>query len=59
MTPRVFKHESLPTGPTWDVVQDILAATAGDRPAAIRDHATMGLQRIRHGAFPLLGNFYD
>ncbi len=43
MAPRVFKHESLPSGPTWDVVQDILAATAGDRPTAIRDHAILML----------------
>lgn len=31
MAPRVFKHETLPAGPTWDVVQEIVDATAGRR----------------------------
>ena len=39
MAPRVFQHETLPSGPAWDVVQEILDATAGDHPSAIRDHA--------------------
>ena len=32
MAPRVFHHETLPSGPTWDIVQEILDATAGDHP---------------------------
>ena len=32
MAPRVFQHETLPSGPTWDIVQEILDATAGARP---------------------------
>jgi integrase family protein with SAM-like domain len=46
MAPRVFQHETLPSGPTWDVVQDILDATAGDRPIAIRDHAILMLLAV-------------
>jgi len=46
MAPRVFQHESLPSGPTWDDVQKILDATAGDRPAAIRDHAVLMLLAV-------------
>jgi len=43
MAPRVFQYESLPSGPTWDDVQKLLTATAGDRPASIRDHAILML----------------
>ena len=46
MAPRVFQHETLPSGPTWDVVQAILDATAGDRPIAIRDHAILMLLAV-------------
>jgi integrase/recombinase XerD len=46
MAPRVFKHETLPSGPTWDVVQEILDATNGDHPTAIRDHAVLMLLAV-------------
>jgi integrase len=46
MAPRVFKQETLPSGPTWDVVQEIVDATAGDRPIAIRDHAILMLLAV-------------
>jgi site-specific recombinase XerD len=46
MAPRVFKQEALPSGPTWDVVQEIVDATAGDRPIAIRDHAILMLLAV-------------
>src|SRR6267378_3969340 len=46
MAPRVFKHETLPAGPTWDVVQEILDATTGDQPTAIRDHAILMLLAV-------------
>jgi integrase/recombinase XerD len=46
MVPRVFQHETLPSGPTWDIVQEILDATAGDHPTAIRDHAIAGSNRF-------------
>jgi integrase len=41
MAPRMFQHESLPSGPAWETVQQILGDTVGDRPAAIRDHAIL------------------
>jgi len=44
--PRVFQQETLPSGPTWDVVQEIVDATAGDRPIAIRDHAILMLLAV-------------
>ena len=46
MAPRVFKQEALPSGPTWDVVQEIVDATASDRPIAIRDHAILMLLAV-------------
>jgi integrase/recombinase XerD len=41
MAPRVFQQETLPSGPTWDVVREILDATSGDQPTTIRDHAIL------------------
>jgi len=41
MAPRVFQQETLPSGPAWEVVQEILDATAGDQPTMIRDHAIL------------------
>ena len=41
MAPRVFQQESLPSGPSWDAVRTILAETATNRPANIRDHAIL------------------
>lgn len=46
MAPRVFQHETVPSGPTWDIVQEIVDATAGDRPIAIRDHAILMLLAV-------------
>ena len=46
MAPRVFQHETLPSGPTWDIVQEILDATSGDHPTAIRDHAILMLLAV-------------
>lgn len=46
MAPRVFQQETLPSGPTWDVVEEIVDATAGDRPTAIRDHAILMLLAV-------------
>jgi site-specific recombinase XerD len=46
MAPRVFQHETLPAGPAWDTVQEILDATAGDHPTAIRNHAILMLLAV-------------
>ena len=48
--PRLYRHETLPLGPSWDVVRRLLEMTEGDRPAQIRDRplflllATYGLR---------------
>lgn len=44
--PRVFSHDTLPSGPTWDDVQRLLASTEGDSPVAIRDRAILLLLAI-------------
>lgn len=44
--PRIFAQESLPTGPSWEVVQQLLATSKGDRPSDIRDHAILMLLAI-------------
>lgn len=49
---RVYKHESLPYGPSWDEVTRIIATTDGDHPTNVRDRAVLlllsvyGLRRI-------------
>jgi site-specific recombinase XerD len=44
--PRMYQHEGLPIGPTWDQVGQILAETAGDDPTSLRDHATILLLSV-------------
>jgi integrase/recombinase XerD len=45
-SPRVFSHDKLPSGPSWDDVQRLLATTEGDEPSAIRDRAIILLLAI-------------
>lgn len=42
-SPRLFQHETLPTGPTWPEVQQLLEQTNTDHPRDIRDHAILML----------------
>ncbi len=44
--PRVFPHEVLPAGPSWEQVQRLLGASQGDRPTAIRDRALLMLLSV-------------
>ena len=44
--PRVFSHDGLPCGPSWDDVRRLVAATEGDTPIAIRDRAILLLLAI-------------
>jgi site-specific recombinase XerD len=44
--PRVFAQASLPTGPSAEEVQRVLAMTEGDRPVQIRDRAILLLLTI-------------
>ena len=44
--PRVFAHETLPAGPSWDDVRRLIATADGDRPADIRDRALLMLLAV-------------
>jgi site-specific recombinase XerD len=46
MTPRVFVHEGLPVGPSWEDVKRLLAVTEGDGPSCIRDRALLMLLAV-------------
>ncbi len=45
-SPRVYKHESLPSSPSWDDVKVLLKSTEGDHPRSIRDRAVLMLLSI-------------
>jgi integrase/recombinase XerD len=38
---RVYRGETLPAGPSWNVVAKMIAATSGDQPQKIRDYAIL------------------
>jgi site-specific recombinase XerD len=42
-SPRLYAREGLPEGPSWELVQRLLASTRGDDPADIRAHAILML----------------
>jgi site-specific recombinase XerD len=46
MLPRLYRQEGLPIGPTWHDVGRMLAGTAGDDPAQLRDHAILRLLSV-------------
>ncbi len=46
LLPRIYRHEGLPLGPTWDAVGRMLAECNGDDPASIRDHAIILLLSV-------------
>lgn len=46
LLPRIYRHEGLPLGPTWNVVGEMLANTRGDYPVSIRDHAILLLLSV-------------
>ena len=43
MAPTAYQHELIPSGPSWEVVQKLLASTTGHRPVDIRDRAMLML----------------
>ena len=45
-SPRVFQHESIPFGPTWEQVQKLIATTHGDHRTNIRDRAILLLLAV-------------
>jgi site-specific recombinase XerD len=44
--PRVYRHEGLPMGPTWDSVGRMLVELNGDDPTSLRDHAIILLLSV-------------
>jgi len=44
--PRVYKHEGLPTGPTWSDVERLIKSANGSTILDIRDHAILRLLAI-------------
>ncbi len=46
VAPRVFRHESIAVGPSWEAVKRLLVAARGDRPADIRAHAVLMLLAV-------------
>jgi integrase len=40
-SPKIFKQETLPTGPGWDDIQKLLASTETNNPKDIRDRAIL------------------
>jgi site-specific recombinase XerD len=44
--PRIYRHESLPLGPTWPDVQRLLASTETDRSYDIRDRPILLLMAV-------------
>jgi integrase/recombinase XerD len=40
-SPRVYQHENLPIGPSWNDVQRLMATTDGGRPKDLRDRAIL------------------
>lgn len=45
-SPRVYQHENLPVGPSWNDVQRLIATTEGSRPKDIRDRAILLLLAV-------------
>jgi site-specific recombinase XerD len=45
-SPRVYQHENLPVGPSWNDVQRLVAAAEGSRPKDIRDRAILLLLAV-------------
>lgn len=46
LVPRVYQHEGLPLGPTWEEVGQMVAVAEGDQPSALRDRAILLLLAV-------------
>lgn len=46
MSPRVYRFQTIPTGPSWEDVKRLLATAQGDRPADIRTRAALLLLAV-------------
>ena len=41
LAPRIYRHEGLPLGPTWEQVKSIIPDSHGDKPSQLRDRAIL------------------
>ena len=46
LSPRLYGHENLPTGPAWPDVQRLIAATQGSKAHALRNRAILWLLAV-------------
>lgn len=46
LAPRIYRHEGLPLGPTWDQVSRIIPDPHGDKPFQLRDRAILLLLAV-------------
>jgi integrase/recombinase XerD len=46
LAPRIYRHEGLPLGPTWEQVKGIIPGSPGDKPFQPRDRAILLLLAV-------------
>ena len=46
LAPRIYRHEKLPLGPTWDQVRRIIPDSRGNKPHQLRDRAILLLLAV-------------
>jgi integrase/recombinase XerD len=46
LVPRIYRHEGLPLGPTWEHVKDIIPGSSGEKPPQLRDRAILLLLAV-------------
>jgi len=46
LAPRIYRHEGLPLGPTWEQVGNIIPDRCGDKPFQLRDRAILLLLAV-------------
>lgn len=46
LAPRIYRHEGLPLGPTWEQVKSIIPDSSGDKPFQLRDRAILLLLAV-------------
>ena len=46
LVPRIYRHEGLPLGPTWEQVKGIIPNSRGDKPFELRDRAILLLLAV-------------
>jgi site-specific recombinase XerD len=46
LLPRIYRHEGLPLGPTWEAIHRVLTEISGDDPASLRARAIIMLLSV-------------